>query len=651
MKPDRQTLSVDSTLTGEDVAMSIDLSSMPHLMNILTDLYQDRILAIIRELSTNALDSHVDAGNSAPIEVETPGPLRPVFLVRDHGLGLDAGDVHRIISKYGASTKRGDNTAVGMLGLGCKSPLTYTDQFTIVGVKDGVKTTVSVSRDEAGSGNMKILSQEPTDEPNGSTWQVPTKRDDDFEGKAARFFRFWQPGTVLLNGQEPAGLDGFKLSDELTVLPIEQNDWIVQGNVAYPTDLGIYGRQTGKYVDGRYVTGRSALVARVDIGSVGFTPSRESLDESDKTAATIQRIKVEFRKQATDGVQRAVDAAPDKSAALLAYAEATEALPNGYVPDPDTIRYKGALLPTFADEIGATAISSAGYKRSTGRKKIGPAQAATALWIVDYANEHFTGANRNKLEAYMERHGIKNANQPLYITPQDKPQHAAWIPEDNVLSWPDVRKWQPPPDPNATAKVKRVTGSYNAYPDGETYVHETPATDIPQDDTVFWVRSRKYQGQGFLNDLREYVPDGCLVLLPEPRVAKFQRDFPKARELRPFVKAKLEARVKKLTKDERIALTTSGTSIYQKFEDLREGKRKVEDPDLRRVLALCDLIDEADGNLQTDCGRYGVSIPEGRDRVFSVCTKRYPLLGAVSWNAKADDLILYANAAYAAEKE
>ena len=39
--------------------MSIDQSALSHIMNVLTDLYADPELAVIREYSSNALDSHI----------------------------------------------------------------------------------------------------------------------------------------------------------------------------------------------------------------------------------------------------------------------------------------------------------------------------------------------------------------------------------------------------------------------------------------------------------------------------------------------------------------------------------------------------------------------------------------------------------------
>ena len=202
MKPPERILEVDSTLTGERVGMGIDESAMHHIMSVLTDLYSDPELAVIREYSTNALDSHRDAGNPLPIEVTLPTQLAPFFRVRDYGDGLDAEDIRSIYSRYGTSTKRDSDDVVGMLGLGCKSALTYTDQFTLVGTKNGRTVQVSVGRDENGGGSMTIVSDEHTpDAPSGVEVIVPSKRDNAFEKEA---YGIEDSLRVARSGAQPA---------------------------------------------------------------------------------------------------------------------------------------------------------------------------------------------------------------------------------------------------------------------------------------------------------------------------------------------------------------------------------------------------------------------------------------------------------------
>lgn len=60
----------EGTLGSEDrTRMTFDENSIAHLMSVLTDLYSDPEMAVIREYSTNALDAHRAAGINDPIEV------------------------------------------------------------------------------------------------------------------------------------------------------------------------------------------------------------------------------------------------------------------------------------------------------------------------------------------------------------------------------------------------------------------------------------------------------------------------------------------------------------------------------------------------------------------------------------------------------
>ena len=175
-------------------------------------------------------DAHIEAGQDRPIEV-TIGKRGsqlslPVFKVQDWGTGLSREDIEQIYSQYGASTKRGSNDAVGMLGIGCKSALAYTDQFIVTSVKGGELIVVSVALDENGRGTMTVLEMgDASDRPDGTTVEIPMKADNEMLHKAEWFFRFWERGTVLLNGVEPTPIwehdDAYELTDSITVVPVD----------------------------------------------------------------------------------------------------------------------------------------------------------------------------------------------------------------------------------------------------------------------------------------------------------------------------------------------------------------------------------------------------------------------------------------------
>lgn len=161
------------------IDMSLDLDSAQILMQMLSkNLYSDAVGSTIRECASNALDSHRRAGVDDPIIVS----LREVsngyeFSVEDFGIGLDADDVEKIISKYGKSTKRDSNTELGMMGLGFKAPLAYASSFYFVCRKDGVERKYMMYEGED-TNAIDLLLETPTSERNGVKVVVPVKYSD-----------------------------------------------------------------------------------------------------------------------------------------------------------------------------------------------------------------------------------------------------------------------------------------------------------------------------------------------------------------------------------------------------------------------------------------------------------------------------------------
>ena len=103
----------------ETIAMTLDLDSAQSLMQMLSkNLYSDAIGSTIRELVSNALDSHRRANVSKPIIVsyKPNNEGNYEFSVEDFGVGLDDNDITNIISKYGKSLAREEINSLGMMG-------------------------------------------------------------------------------------------------------------------------------------------------------------------------------------------------------------------------------------------------------------------------------------------------------------------------------------------------------------------------------------------------------------------------------------------------------------------------------------------------------------------------------------------------------
>jgi hypothetical protein len=581
---EQSSYAIEGDLDGRVIDMSIDPGAMAHIMNTLTRLYSDPEYAVIREYATNARDAHIEAGNTSdPIRVYTPTPLSPFFRVVDQGIGLSPDDIFAIYSRYGASTKRNTNEQTGMLGFGCKSALAYASQFTLTGVKDGVRAQVSISRDGAGAGQMTVVDTSTTDAPNGVEIMVPVRASNEFDRKAKQFFRFWEPGTVLLNDKEPERVEGLKLAEGLHIVEGDgyrnPQDTIVMGNVPYP-------------VKSRLSTGLAythAIVANVKIGDVDFTPSREELEYTDITNATIGRISQEFETAAAGAIQRFVDKAKTHAEALATVAEWSRVLPRA--SQANTYRYRGQDIPTEhkAPDMFVVPLRSHVESRNVLAHYGHPASSwHKTTWVYGYPMEKkWTAPKGRKLRKYAEDNGIATEH---FAVLADRPV-SDWIDPATCVPWEEIAKVKL--DRVPSARTGRLPGSYPAYVDG-SYEPSLLATDIDQSKPLYYVEGGRYAGTEYLALLERKHRNGCtLVQLTANRVDKFKRDFPKAKQAWSALQDMYNAWKKKsLTPEQETALAIwdSGRYYYgdeagPAWKQLRKlDAAKVKDPDIKAAI-------------------------------------------------------------------
>lgn len=292
--------------------MAIDLSENPEdraaIIEVLRNkLYSDKILAPIREYSTNAADAHIEANcPDLPLKITLPTAIEPEFRCRDYGYGLTPDEIEKIYIKYGRSTKRNTNAQTGQLGLGCKSAFAYGDNFIVISYKDGVKTIYNLTI----SGVCSVIAAEPmtADEKSGIEIVVPVNQEDvhEFQNKAIEFFKYWKICPELKGG-DIGRLDS--LREELSTKPLfSENDWeirpkrgysygneigvAVMGNVPYPINWDIIGNKIKLYSNNKdqvlYDFIRSnKTILRFNIGDLDFSASRESLEYTEKTCKVI----------------------------------------------------------------------------------------------------------------------------------------------------------------------------------------------------------------------------------------------------------------------------------------------------------------------------------------------------------------------------
>lgn len=255
-------------------------------------LYANKIRAVIRELSCNAVDSHAAAGKrDTPFDVHLPNTLEPHFSIRDYGTGLSHEQVTNIYTTYFESTKTASNEFIGALGLGSKSPFSYTDNFTVTAVKDGRKGIYSAFINGEGVPSIALMMQEETTDPNGVEVKFSVNDRYDFN-KFAQEAR--QVYTHFALRPVVSGCSDFQFVnaeyESRDIVPgvhsykLGRSSVAVMGNIAYPISVPDADNTLG---DLRQLLG-CGLELHFGIGELDFQASREGLSYIPETVAAIK---------------------------------------------------------------------------------------------------------------------------------------------------------------------------------------------------------------------------------------------------------------------------------------------------------------------------------------------------------------------------
>lgn len=275
-------------------------------------MYSNPILAIAREISSNARDAHREAGKpDEPITIVLPNQLDWNYRIKDKGPGISPDRMSNIFIQYTASTKRDDNTQTGGFGLGAKTPFSYSDTFGINTVYNGIRYEYGAYIDPTRVGKLRLMLEEPTTEPNGTEIVIPVAEKD------AQHFAEWTEHACRHWTVKPI-IKGGNIVWKTPTTILEGKGW------AIATSDSDYNRQAKLVIDGiEYPLGLDALrtyastqlidacrgnvIMYFGVGELTLSASREQVYLDEKT-----QKKIEIRLKAMqDDVKKLLDAKID----------------------------------------------------------------------------------------------------------------------------------------------------------------------------------------------------------------------------------------------------------------------------------------------------------------------------------------------------
>lgn len=307
----------------------------PEMFSLLSSgVYTYKERAVIRELSCNAVDTHIDSGNvDKPFLVHLPTRFEPYFEVRDFGTGLTHDKVMDLYMNYGESTKNDSNDYIGAMGIGSKSPFAIAQSFTVSSYVDGVVNKYSVYL-ENGIPQVTKLTTNPTTEPNGLAVRVAVSdnRINKFHEEASNVYSYFKikPECNVEYYDILAAMTSISREDGIYDAMKYKENWrsnsnsvhfnVIMGNIAYPVEMGeLLGSEFTSILPQFFRSAVDLVNIYMPIGSVAIAASREALQMNETTKTKIVEAVKKITKTIVEDVVKEIANKPTLIDAAQAY--------------------------------------------------------------------------------------------------------------------------------------------------------------------------------------------------------------------------------------------------------------------------------------------------------------------------------------------
>lgn len=290
----------ESTTEAKKMRLSNDASAM--VFQIFTkNVYSNPIGTIVREITSNCFDSHVEANINLPVEIKLSFDnitKTDYISFIDYGVGMSPERIDNVYSVYFESTKRDTNNQIGGFGIGGKTPLAYKrnigtsendydNSFYIITNYNGIKYTYTIY-EGIDSPVVSLLDTQETIERNGTEVKIPVLKKDisKFASEIKRQLYYFENLII-------SGFDNYFYGNPNDYTIVKTNTFLFRGTdysnnihvclgrVAYPIDYSALGISSSSY--------NYPIAIKLNVGDLNVTISREAIDYSEKTISFLKK--------------------------------------------------------------------------------------------------------------------------------------------------------------------------------------------------------------------------------------------------------------------------------------------------------------------------------------------------------------------------
>ena len=278
--------------------VAIDASNMNKIVMMLSaNLYSDPISSFIREITSNAWDSHIEAKNNEPVliymDTDSTDVNQYIITIRDFGTGISPDRFKNVYKVMGVSTKTESNDYHGFFGLGKFSPLAVADMVTVDSYYQGVKYSYLMYKNGLGI-NIDLIDTSATEERNGLSVSIVVDSYSKYRqinnaitSQLMFFDNVFYKNNLHTNWSDLFNSIKIKHYQTFSLSSMLDEPKILLGKVVYPfepaklTDISDKDREIVRSLRD------SSLAIRFNIGELDVNPARETLHYSSRTSKAI----------------------------------------------------------------------------------------------------------------------------------------------------------------------------------------------------------------------------------------------------------------------------------------------------------------------------------------------------------------------------
>lgn len=267
------------TVSGEisTYSTTIDPKDLDFITTILTtNLYSNPEESFIREIVSNAWDSHVEAGNTdTPVIIKIQNNS---ICIRDYGTGISPERFKSTFLNIGSSTKRSSNKYIGAYGIGRLSGLACSNTVYFTSYYNGTMYSYVMSKI---SNKIEVtkLYEEPTTENNGLSVAL-TNVNNIYKFKNSLSSIVFFPNIYIEDadfGNKYNSIKSKRFNNFALLNSTIGKYNILLGNVLYPLDETALQIDDTKIKDLIYFIKHNCIFLTFDIGELDITPNRENI--------------------------------------------------------------------------------------------------------------------------------------------------------------------------------------------------------------------------------------------------------------------------------------------------------------------------------------------------------------------------------------